>query len=254
MTIAPELAAELEREPAWMYPWDLPGGVSPPLLHAGLPGIHDTRLELLVEPVREALRAAGAGARSLDLGCCEGWFGHRLLELGADHVLGVDVREGNIRRARLVRDALGVPSDCLDLRVGSVFDLDASDVGSFDVVLMLGLIYHVEEPIRALRTARELTNDLLIVESQLLRPLGDVRFGLLGETEPVGGCFGLYVEPFADVSPLASEQGVVAMVPDLAGLLLSLKAAGFSDLQVLSPGPSAAEDYKVGNRVVVAAR
>src|SRR5262245_64933055 len=106
--VSPELAREPESPRPWMYPWDIGGAYTFPLLNPELPSVHQTRVEMMTDPIRAALGRAGAGATALDLACCEGYFTHLLLEWGAHDVVGVDVRATNIRRAELIRDHRGV--------------------------------------------------------------------------------------------------------------------------------------------------
>jgi len=113
-----------------MYPWPLGALGEPPLLDSELPSVHRTRAEMVEGPARAALEAAGTGATAIDLACSEGWFSHRLLEWGAGRVVGVDLREVNVRRARLVRDHFGLPAEQLELVQGDVLDLDPGALGS----------------------------------------------------------------------------------------------------------------------------
>src|SRR5437762_10495700 len=53
----------------------------------------------LIEPTQERLLNVGAGQRILDVACGNGQFARRLARLGA-RVLGVDIAEGMIERAR----------------------------------------------------------------------------------------------------------------------------------------------------------
>ena len=119
--------------------------------------VHETRASIMEPIVREALAAVGPEATALDLACSEGWFAHRLLDWGAGRVLGIDIRPENIDRAELVRNHLGIAADRLRFKVADVFDLHPDRLGAFDVVLCLGLIYHLENPVGALRIAGALT-------------------------------------------------------------------------------------------------
>jgi 2-polyprenyl-3-methyl-5-hydroxy-6-metoxy-1,4-benzoquinol methylase len=87
----------------WVYPWRLNDGRELEIVGETIAAVHATRTRLIEPMVRAALEAAGEGAVALDLACNEGWFSHRLLEWGASKVVGVDVRESNVRRARLLR-------------------------------------------------------------------------------------------------------------------------------------------------------
>lgn len=249
------LAAELGAPPAWMYPWDLGDLGTPPLLGPELPSVHQTRLELMEEPVGAALGAAGGGGTALDLACSEGWFSHRLLEWGASSVVGIDLREQNVRRACLVRDHLGIPADRLEVRQQDVYDLDVESLGPFDVVLVLGLVYHVEDPVGVLRRARRLTRGVCIVETQLTRQVDPVVHGggATGHFEEAAASFAAVLEADARDNPIASAEGVVSFVPNRAAAELAVRAAGFERADWQLPAPHHNPQYLSHDRGVLAA-
>jgi hypothetical protein len=254
--LAPALQRELAAEPRWMYPWDLGRGTTVPLAHPSLPLIHRTRAEMMEGPVRTVLAQAGPGATALDLACNEGWFAHKLLEWGAARVVGLDIREVNVRRAQLLRDHYGIDPARLHFEQADVFDLDPERLGKFDVVLVLGLVYHVENPVGALRIARACTRTLCVVESQLTRQVAPVTFGA-GPGEPTAilpGSFGAYIEPDSEANPLASAAGVLSLVPNRAALELMLTAAGFAQIDIPTAQAHHAQHYINGDRAVALAR
>src|SRR5205085_788167 len=122
------------------------------------------------------LAVAGASATAVDLGCSEGWFAHKLLDWGASRVIGIDARSVNIRRAELIRDHYGISARRLEYRVGNILALRPEQLGTFDVVLCLGLIYHLENPVGALRVARGLTGGVCLVETQASVQPGPSRY------------------------------------------------------------------------------
>lgn len=256
--LAPELAAEVGGQPAWMYPWRLTGEVSAPVLGEELPSIHRTRAEMMEPAVRAALAEAGPRPRALDLGCHEGWFAHRLLEWGAHEVVAVDIRELNVRRAELVRDHFGIPASRLAFRRADVFDLDPGELGAFDVVLVLGLIYHLENPVGALRVARAMTRGLCVVESQLTQQEAPIRsgWGITGEYLSEPASWAAHLEPAheQETQPLAAYGGVVSLIPNRAALVQALGAAGFADVTVLPTAGHHNPQYRAGDRAVVTAR
>jgi len=254
--LSAELAQEVSGEPAWMFPWQLGPDTGVPLLGENLPPVHQTRLELLERPVSEALAAAGPGATALDLACCEGWFAHRLLEWGAERVVGIDVRELNVRRAELVRDHFGISCERLAFRQADVFELDLDELGRFDVVLVLGLVYHMEDPVGALRRARALTRGVCAVESQLTRqnrPLVHGNgSGTILLTAPAS--FAATVEADAEHNQLASTPGILSLVPNRAALEAMVRVAGFEHVDFAAPAPHHDRQYVRGDRAVVVAR
>ena len=137
---------------------------------------HPSHPAAVTEPVARAALARD-GARAIDLACSEGWFSHRLLEWGAQSVTAIDIREENVRRAELVRAHLDIDAQRLSLRRADVFELAPAVLGTFDVVLCFGLIYHLKNPVGALRIARALTSGVCLVESQLTEQVAPIRHG-----------------------------------------------------------------------------
>jgi ubiquinone/menaquinone biosynthesis C-methylase UbiE len=249
------LADELDRDPRWMYSWEL-GPRRTPTHSPVLESIHATRASLIEGPVREALAAAGPGARALDLACCEGWFSHRLMDWGAGEVVGVDMREQSIRRAELVSDFLGYDSERLTFRTADVHSLSAEELGSFDVVLCLGLIYHLEDPMGALRLARSLTRGLCVVESQTARAETPVLFGFSSRLafEATDAVLAVHLEPDQATNQLASAGGSLSFCPNPAALWLMVSTAGFGHVVRAEPGPEHDPDFHTGDRTVLLAR
>jgi tRNA (mo5U34)-methyltransferase len=255
VSISAELRAELDREPRWMYGWEL-GPERAPILHPILDSIHATRAAMIEQPVREALAAAGPSARALDLACCEGWFAHRLLEWGAAEVIGVDIREQSIRRADLVRDHFGLDAQRLRFRTADVLELSADELGTFDVVLCLGLIYHVEHPMGVLRVARALTRALCVIESQTARVETPALFGFGARQafEATDAVLAVHFEGDHATNPLASHGGALSFCPNPEALSLMTRAAGFAQEQRARPAPEHDPDFHTGDRAVVFAR
>lgn len=249
------LEAELARPPAWMYPWNLGEAGTPPLLGPELPSVHQTRLELMEAPVRAALAAAGEGATAIDLACSEGWFAHRLLEWGASRVVGVDLRAQSIERARLVRDHLGVPEERLALIESDIFDLDLEALGQFDVVLVLALVDHVEDPAGALRRAYRVARRVCVVETQLTRQREPVTHGCgaAGLFDQAPASFAALLEHDAGENPIASDEGVMAMIPNRAAAELAVRAAGFGRTEWQEPASNHNAQYRLGDRGLLAA-
>lgn len=259
--LAPALRAELGSGRPFLYHWELGGGLVAPIAHPDLALAQDTVRELLEAPVRAALeRAAAAGrpVRALDLACNEGWWSHRLLEWGADAVVALDARPEHVARATALRDHLGVGADRLDLRVGDATVLNPGALGApFDVVLHLGLLYHLEDPIGALRAVRGVLRDggLIAVETQVTRqeaPIAHAWGSHDNASERAEASFAVRWERDDDF-PLASVGGVVSLIPNRAALVLSLQAAGCTDVTLATPAPHHVSGFRSGDRVVATA-
>jgi SAM-dependent methyltransferase len=97
---------------------------------------------------------------AVDVGCGVGYFSAYLQELGL-RVVATDGRAENVAEAQ--RRLSGVT--CV---VGDVEDRALRQLGVFDVVLCVGLLYHLENPFAAVRNLYALTGRLLIVESVVM--------------------------------------------------------------------------------------
>jgi tRNA (mo5U34)-methyltransferase len=111
------------------------------------------------------------GARALDIGCNAGFYSFELARRGAD-VLAIDVDEHYLRQARWAAGELGMV-DRIEFRRTGVYDLRGLAQAPFDVVLFLGVLYHLRHPLLALDIVSELTGDALVV--QTLTMPGDER-------------------------------------------------------------------------------
>ena len=81
--------------------------------------------------------------RVLDLACLEGQFGIEFALHGSS-VLAIEGREANLAKARFVKEAASL--DNLDLVLDDVRNLRVDRYGCFDVVLCLGILYHLDTP------------------------------------------------------------------------------------------------------------
>jgi tRNA (mo5U34)-methyltransferase len=97
---------------------------------------------------------------AIDSGCGVGFFAGLLSECGLD-VKAFDGRENNVEEARK-----RYPD--ISFEQGDIEDKSIVGLGSFDLVLCFGLLYHLENPLRAIRNLRALTGSVLLLESMCL--------------------------------------------------------------------------------------
>jgi tRNA (mo5U34)-methyltransferase len=88
-----------------------------------------------------------SGWTVLDIGCNAGFYSFELKRRGADRVLGVDHDPGYLAQARFARDQLGLD---VEFRRMEVYSLDELGDEQFDLVLFMGVFYHLRHPLLAL--------------------------------------------------------------------------------------------------------
>jgi hypothetical protein len=237
----------------WFYAYELPDGTTAPTYHGiDIQAIHDTRWQMVKSCLEKNLGENVQGMSALDLASHQGWFAVNMAKAGFGPVLGIDARESHVSDSNLIADIYGL--DGLSFRQGDIHSLDSQLEGQFDVVLMLGLLYHLENPVGALRTCRALCKNLCLIETQIVPGMtGYVDYGSYQYVRPLKGSFGIIDETGETHGPEASITGV-CLVPSLDALLWILHKVGFSKVSVLEPPEDAYEQLLYHKRVMVAAQ
>jgi tRNA (mo5U34)-methyltransferase len=111
------------------------------------------------------------GMRALDIGCNAGFYSLALARRGA-RVLGIDVDPHYLRQAEWARAQFGIATKQLTLRQMQVYEL-ARVRDTYDVVLFLGVLYHLRYPLLALDIVADRVGELLVLQT-LTMPGDDV--------------------------------------------------------------------------------
>jgi tRNA (mo5U34)-methyltransferase len=170
------------------------------------------------------------GGSVLDVGCNAGFYALEMLRRGAGRVLGIDSDDRYLAQARFAADVSGY-GDALELRRLSVFDV-ASLRERFDLVLFMGVLYHLRHPLLALDLLHaHVVSNLLLFQS-MQRGAHDV--------EPVA-----YDYPFEEqevfdrpgfprlafVEKKYAHDQTNWWIPNRAGAEAMLRSSGFEILQ-----------------------
>jgi tRNA (mo5U34)-methyltransferase len=102
------------------------------------------------------------GKSVLDVGCNAGFYAIEMKSRGAQRVVGVDYDERYLEQARFAADVKGQD---IEFRQLSVYDL-AKLGETFDIVLFMGVLYHLRHPLLALDLIHDhVARDMLIFQS-----------------------------------------------------------------------------------------
>jgi tRNA (mo5U34)-methyltransferase len=137
--------------PHWHHKFEvLPGIVTP--------GSYDP--QFLLEKLQ--LPADMTDMRVLDVGPSDGFFSMSMVRRGAQ-VTAVDYRAKAGHGFGAMERLTGLE---FDYRQANLYDLDVADFGKFDVVLFLGVLYHLPDMVRALHLLARLCANRLLLETQ----------------------------------------------------------------------------------------
>jgi tRNA (mo5U34)-methyltransferase len=200
------------------------------------------------------------GKTVLDVGAWDGFFSFAAEELGAHRVMALDhyVWSMNLPRQQkywkeckekqiipkdyhlipghwepgMLPGKLGfdtahrIKGSSVEQLVSDFMTVDLIDIGQFDIIFFLGILYHLEEPYWALKRLSLLTRDLAVIETAAV---------YLPAYENIG------VFEFYEANELGADVGNW-FAPNLMGLTKACRAAGFKDVKVTSPYPPVGPD------------
>ncbi|MDB5512551.1 MAG: putative 3-demethylubiquinone-9 3-O-methyltransferase [Enterovirga sp.] len=103
-----------------------------------------------------------SGKTVLDIGCNGGFYALEMKRRGASRVLAVDVDEDYLAQARFAAEVTG-----LDIEFAQLSVYDVAALGErFDLVVFMGVLYHLRHPLLALDLIHQhVAKDLLLFQS-----------------------------------------------------------------------------------------
>jgi tRNA (mo5U34)-methyltransferase len=153
---AEEIRQRVQSLGAWFHNIDLGGVATAPDHFLGdYPSVKWSKFA-------HAIASDLTGKSVLDIGCNAGFYSIEMKRRGAARVLGVDSDEDYLAQARFAAEV----ADCdIEFKRLSVYDVGA--LGErFDIVLFMGVLYHLRHPLLALDLIREhVARDLMVFQS-----------------------------------------------------------------------------------------
>lgn len=206
-----EIREAFDRFELWHYAYELEGGLSFAARHRE-PGVATDDARRPLQRFRHFMpylvSAQGGSLRGktvLDIACNSGFWSLQCALLGAE-VTGFDSRPELIEQANLLKSITGL--DNVEFRTMNFWDIERILSGrTFDVVLLLGILYHLPKPLHALELALALCDHHLLLDT-----------GVFPADEPI---IQLRWEENYDIRS-ASEAGIVAF-PTKRSVNLMLK-------------------------------
>ncbi|HEY2715541.1 MAG TPA: methyltransferase domain-containing protein [Solirubrobacterales bacterium] len=170
-----------------------------------------------------------SGMRVLDIGARDGFFTFEAEKRGAAEVVALDNEPPH-------HTGFAIAAELLDSKATyvteNVYALDEERFGRFDLVLFLGVIYHLRHPLLALDRVHDVTADegLMLIETHMIDEGlvdGEGNWGRLADFSPE-----LAALPIAQYYPgdMLGSDPTSQWAPNRAGLEGWLRGAGFEPL------------------------
>ena len=206
---------------------------------------HSERVLRHVQLVADVLGKPLSELRTLDLACLEGGFTFELAMQGAQAV-GLEGRKENVDKCEAVKTQIGL-SNCSFLQ-DDVRNLARTKHGSFDVILCLGILYHLTAPdgVELLRQMYDVCQRAVII---------DTHVALFGEEQVTVGPGNFsgrsYCEFPSNTSPERKQAALASSLDNDSSFWMTeeslcrcLKATGFTSVMkvVMPPIPLNVDD------------
>ena len=159
-----QIRAQIEELGPWFHNLDLNGVATAPEHFLGdYPAVKWRRFSA-------ALPDDLHGKSVLDIGCNAGFYSMEMKRRGAARVLGIDSDEDYLRQACFAAEVKGLD---IEFRNLSVYDVGALGE-KFDIVILMGVLYHLRHPLLALDLIREHAVRELLVFQSMQRGSADI--------------------------------------------------------------------------------
>lgn len=237
----------------WFYQFELPSGsITNSYMQEFSRRIHGDRLAILDSILSEKLEGDFSKLTCLDVGCNQGYFSVEMAKRGFRKVLGFDARRENIEDANLMQEIYGLNN--LRFRVADINKVSVNEIGQFDVVMAMSLLFWLENPIGALRALKALTRKMLIIETPVAPDLsGEIDWGNSQFQKKLNGSFAL-LDLAAESKKRNGSLTGLSLCPGRETLVWLMEKLGFSSVEVVTIPSDMHEQLSSGKRIVVVGR
>lgn len=175
-----------------------------------------------------------SGKTVLDLACNDGYYSVMMKRRGASRVLGIDVDESSLKRARFLAEVYGVD---VEFRIEDVYRFCLRNTEHFDYVMFLGLFYHLRHPLLVLDHMAAIVRERLYFQS-VIRGAQDTEGFETRDDYPIDETIAFENRAFPKMFFLEKRfnndptNWWIANGPGLIGVL---RSAGFEVIQTVDP-------------------
>jgi SAM-dependent methyltransferase len=146
----------------------------------------------------------------LDVGCACGLFAMEFAHQGAARVVGIDLRDGNIKQAQWLANTYRIPNVAFMVENAR----NVNRFTGFDIVFCAGLFYHITFPMEFVKSIFDCCTDFLVFDTLL-------------HNHPISA-FNLMLG--RDIDYAAEGETTYEFHPSYRAVIDSLMAVGFSNV------------------------
>ena len=242
-----EIRNEVARLAPFHHKVDLPYNLSTFIPELSRRPIEYTRVDNLVKhafpSLLEVCGGSLQGKRVLDVACNCGGFTVEAAKLNSEYVLGVDIVKRYLEQANFIKRALNLEQ--VEFKEIGIESIDESSVGLFDVTFCFGILYHLENPILAMKQLSSVTKKIMLVDTDVMlttetkAPLWRMNFPVVSTVESHDITTSLWRGKGRTVQFTPNEDAVADL----------LKFLGFSIIRKIEPKHEGLEErYYNGTR------
>jgi 2-polyprenyl-3-methyl-5-hydroxy-6-metoxy-1,4-benzoquinol methylase len=243
--LAKAAAGDWCRDGGWQFPYDFGNGVKAPT-YTEAQQMHIWRRDAMLDAVAKRFPGPREGLSVLDLGSGEGAMAIGLWEMGFRDITCVEVRSLNIEKAKFAARVFGAQFDIVQTEIA---DYLAQCARSYDLVLFMGILYHILDPFVTLKRIGELTKSLMILETVVALPKLE-GFGNPQEYAPSDSAF--YVRIDSNASHTAGLSDF-ELWPTRGALSKLVRYAGFASMSEIVGSQPQPEPFANKSRMMLEA-
>ena len=151
----------------WQFPFDFGHGIVAPTYSPVQSELHPWRRDVMLRELDKIYSGCYAELSVLDIGSCEAAMAVALWQRGVRDITCVEVRPNNIAKAKFVSAHFGAEIKHVEEEVEKFL---VRDTRTYDLVLFMGLLYHLIDPFIIMRRIGEKTLETMVIETVLACP------------------------------------------------------------------------------------
>jgi tRNA (mo5U34)-methyltransferase len=155
-----EIANIVQAYDEWYHQFIFPGNIITP---------SQQKTPLVLQSLEDlGLPRDATGLRVLDVGCCDGFYSFLMERRGAE-VVSIDYRDVSLLGFGIARRIIG---SSIVPHVDTIYNITPDKYGTFDIVLFLGVLYHLRHPILGLDCMHRLVKPggRIFIETHMIDP------------------------------------------------------------------------------------